>query len=100
MHGQVGAAFFQGHFQFFDEEAFATHFGQGPIQDLVAFGGHAKQVNLTAKALAQQSLNVVRLPESETAFSGGDDPRTNGTRGLMQTCADAISADGRFEGRP
>ncbi len=72
VHGDMGAAFFQGHFQFLDEQALAAHLGEGAIQDLVALGGHAQQLHLQPLG-AQQCLDVVGLPQGQTAFAGGDD---------------------------
>ena len=71
MHGQVGAAFFQGHFQLFDKQAFAAHLGQGAVQNLVALGGHAQQRHLVTLRL-QQGANMLGLPQGQAAFTGGD----------------------------
>ncbi len=78
VHGQVGAASFKGHFEFFDEQALAAHLGQRAVEDLVALGGHAQQVDLAAKAALQQVAHVLGLPKGEAAFTGGDDPGGGG----------------------
>ena len=71
MHRQIGTAFFQGHFEFFDKQALAAHFAQRTVEDLVALGGHAQDVHLMPHA-TQQVLHVVGLPEGQTTFAGGD----------------------------
>ncbi len=74
VHGDVGAAFFQGHFQFLDEQALAADLGQRTVQNLVALGGHAQQFHLVATC-AQQGLHMFGLPQGQAAFTGGDHKR-------------------------
>ena len=42
---QVGTAFFHRHFQLLHEQPLAAHLGQGAIEDLVAAGCHAQDLN-------------------------------------------------------
>ena len=71
MHRQIGAAFFQSDFEFFDKQTFATDFAQRPVEDLIALGGHAQDIHLAALR-SQQVLHVMGLPQSQTAFTGSD----------------------------
>ena len=71
MHGQVGTAFFQRRFQLFHKQAFATHFAQGAVQDLVATRRHAQQRDRMAQPF-QQGFDVFGLPQGQAAFTGGD----------------------------
>jgi hypothetical protein len=68
---EVGAAFFQRHFEFLDEQALAAHLGQRAVQDLVALGGHAQQLHLVAPG-PQQRLHMLGLPQRQLAFARGD----------------------------
>ena len=72
MHGDVGAAFTEGHFQFLDEQPLAAHLAQRAVQDLVAQGGHAQQFDLPAQARLQQRLDVFGLPQRQPAFTRGN----------------------------
>jgi hypothetical protein len=56
MHGQVGAALFQRHFQLLDEQALAAHLAERPVQDLVALGGHAQQRHGVATLLSNRAF--------------------------------------------
>jgi hypothetical protein len=78
VHGQVGAAFFEGHFEFLDEQALATHLGQRAVEDLVATGGHAQHRNGALEPGLEQVANVFGLPQGQAAFTGGDHPRRRG----------------------
>ena len=49
MHGQVGAAVFQGSFQFFDKQTLAADLRQAAVEYLIASRGHAQQRDLHAK---------------------------------------------------
>ena len=71
MHGQVGAAFFECGFELFDKQAFAAHFAQRPVQNLVALGGHAQERDLVALR-SEQGLDVAGLPKGQAALTGGD----------------------------
>jgi hypothetical protein len=71
VHCQIGTAFFQSDFKFFDKQTFATHFAEGSVEDLVALGGHAQNRYVTTPRL-QQVLQMVGLPQSQAAFAGGD----------------------------
>ena len=72
MHRDVGMALLQRHLQLLDEQALAAHFGQAAVQDLVALGRHAQQLDRAAKPL-QQRFDMFGLPQCQTALSGGDD---------------------------
>jgi hypothetical protein len=71
MHSQIGSAFFQRDFEFFDKQTFATDFAQRAIEDLIALGGHAQDVHRVTHG-PQQVLHMVGLPQSQAAFAGGD----------------------------
>ena len=71
MHGQLSAAFLQGGFQLFDEQALAAHFAERAVQDLVAARGHAQQINAVATR-RQQRLHMFGLPQGKAAFTGGN----------------------------
>ena len=71
MHRQVRTPVFQRGFQFFDEQAFASDFAQGPVQNLIAFGGHAQQFAGMSQC-AQAGLQMFGLPERQAALAGGD----------------------------
>jgi hypothetical protein len=45
MHGKVSLAFLHRDFEFLDEQALAADFGERPIEDLIALGGHAENDN-------------------------------------------------------
>jgi hypothetical protein len=70
MHGDVGAALFQRHFQLLDEQALAAHLAQRAVQDLVA------RVVMPSRrpvaSAAQQGLHMFGLPQGQAAFAGGD----------------------------
>jgi hypothetical protein len=71
MHRQIGTAFFKGDLKLFDKQTFAPDFAQRAVQDLVALGGHAQNSHF-APARLQQVLQMVGLPQSQTALTGGD----------------------------
>ncbi len=73
MHGQVGAALFQGGFKLLDEQPLAADLGQRTVEDLVATGGHAQQFDLQPEPGAQQVAYMFGLPQGKAAFAGGDD---------------------------
>jgi hypothetical protein len=74
MHCQIGSAIEQRNFKLFREEALATDFAQRPIEDLIAGGGHAKQLHLTVRIQAEKEItDMVCLPKREAAFSRRDD---------------------------
>ena len=79
MHRQVGRTAGQGSLQFFHEQPFATHFAQAAVQYLVAPGGHAQQMNGVAQGL-QPVAHMLRLPQGQPAFSGGDGEGQRGHR--------------------
>ena len=72
MHRELRAAFLERGLQLLHEQALAADLGQGAVEDLVAPGGHAEQVDGQAMALHEQVAHVVGLPEGEAAFAGGD----------------------------
>jgi len=45
VHRQIGAPFKQRHFKLFDEQAFATDFGQRAVKHTITLGGHAQDFN-------------------------------------------------------
>ena len=71
MHRQIGMAFLKGDLEFFDKQALAPDFAQRSVQDLVTLGGHTQDSNFVSTCL-QQILQMVGLPQSQTALSGGD----------------------------
>src|SRR6185369_10332884 len=71
-HRELGAAFLERRLELLDEQALAADLGQRAIEDLVAAGRHAQQLDLHA-LLLQQRLHVLGLPESEAALAGRDD---------------------------
>ena len=73
VHGQVRLAGFQRRFQFLDEQPFATHLGQRPVQDLVAPRGHAQQLHRQCKAGLQGGAHMFGLPQRQAALTCGDD---------------------------
>ena len=74
VHGDIGAAFLQGQFQLFHEQALAADFGQRLVEDLVALGGHAQDFHgqLRVQRL-EAGFDVFGLPHGEFAFAAGDD---------------------------
>ena len=81
MHRQVGSSLFQGQFELFHKQPLAPHFTEGSVQNLVALGRHAQQPDHMT-ALGQQGLNMMRLPEGQTAFTGGNGER-GGAHGVL-----------------
>ena len=73
MHGELGAVFFERDLQLLDEQPLAADLGQGAVEDLVAAGRHAEQLDHRAVAALQQVADMFGLPEGEAAFAGGDD---------------------------
>ena len=71
VHGEVGPAFVERGFELLDKQAFAADFAQGPVQDLVALGGHAEQFNPVALGL-QQVAHMPGLPQRQPALTGGN----------------------------
>jgi hypothetical protein len=84
MHRQIGTAFFQRHFEFFDKQAFAADFAQRAVQNLVALGGHAQNGDFATSRL-QQVLQMVGLPQSQSALTGGDG-EVNGAQNRDWVC--------------
>jgi hypothetical protein len=72
VHGQIGAAFLESHFQLLDEQALAAHLGQGSVQNLVALGRHPQQIDAVAAA-AQDRLHMLGLPHGQLALTCGND---------------------------
>ncbi len=73
MHGDVGAPFQHRRFQFLDEQALAAHGSEAAVEQLVAGSGHRHQLDGERRVgFAQQGFDVVRLPECQRAFAGGD----------------------------
>jgi hypothetical protein len=74
MHGDVGGAVEERGFELLDEQALAAHLGQRPVEDLVAAGGHAQQLDGAGRVEGfEAGLDVLGLPQGEAAFTGGDD---------------------------
>jgi hypothetical protein len=72
MHGDVGAALFQRHFQLLDKQALAAHLAQRCGPGSGRPGGHAQQLDGVARC-SQQGLHMLGLPQGQAAFAGGDD---------------------------
>ena len=73
MHRQVGTAVGQGGLQFLDEQALAADLAERAIQNLVALGGHAQELDLPAQLTLEQGLDMFGLPQGQAAFTGGND---------------------------
>ena len=71
MHRQIGTAFFKGDLKLFNKQTLAPDFAQRAVQDLVALGGHAQNRDFATSRL-QQVLQMVGLPQGQTALTGGD----------------------------
>ena len=62
------------HFEFLDEETLAAHLRERAVENLVAAGRHAEELDLGAGILPTQDvLNVKSLPHGQGAFSRSDD---------------------------
>ncbi len=72
VHGQVRGARFQRGLELLDEQPLAADLGQRAVDDLVAARGHSQQRSGQPQATPQQRLHMLRLPEREAAFAGGD----------------------------
>jgi hypothetical protein len=60
-------------FQFLDEQPFAADFCQRHIQDLVSAAHQRHQLHHQAGMMTFQfSFHILRLPEGEQTFTGGD----------------------------
>ena len=70
---QMRLPHFERGFQLLDEQPFATDLGQRPIEDLVTLGGHAQQTHLQPELLFEPCLDMLGLPQRQTAFARGDD---------------------------
>ena len=86
-NGDVGTAVEQGGFQFLDEQALAADLGQRTVENLVAPGGHAEQHDFAGRIEGfEPRLDVLGLPQGETALTGGnDDTLGGGDGGLGRT---------------
>ena len=74
MHGKMGAAVLQRHFQLLDEQPFAAHLRQRFVEDLVTAGGHAEQCDGEAGNYTFQfGLDVMGLGECQRALAGSND---------------------------
>ena len=69
MHRQISTSFFQGCLQLFDKEAFATHFAQRAVQNLITTRRHTQERDVVP-LLTQQSLDVFGLPKGQSALAG------------------------------
>src|SRR5690606_40829985 len=60
-------------FQLLHEQALAADLGQRHIENLVALGGHAQQLNLQpGMELLQTRLDMFGLPQGQSALTGGN----------------------------
>ena len=77
MDGEIDAAFFEGFFDFFDEDAFAIKVGWGDEAGLLhAVAGGADDFELDVVAgVAEGVEDVVGLPEGKLGASGADADR-------------------------
>ena len=74
VHGEVGAAFRHGRFQLLHEQTLATDARERRIENLVALGGHAEQLDLQTRVQFQEAgLDVFGLPQGKLALARGDD---------------------------
>ena len=78
MDGDVGAALFQCQLELLDEQALAADLAQAAVENLVAAGRHSQQGNHVT-ALLEQCLDMLRLPQRQAAFAGGDDQLAQST---------------------
>jgi hypothetical protein len=63
MHGEVGAPFLHGDFEFLDEQPLAADLRQRPVEDLVAARRHAEYLDRTLRVQRRQTrLDVHGLP--------------------------------------
>ena len=68
MHGNVSAAIQHGLLQLLDEQALAANFRQRGIQNDVALGFDADQLNLQQRVQHSQTpLDIFSLPDGERA---------------------------------
>ena len=73
MYGNVGFAIEHGSFQLLDEQALAANLGQWRVQQLVTTADHGYQGHLqTGMGLFQAGLDVLGLPQGQSALTGGD----------------------------
>ena len=73
MHRQIRDPVEQGALQFLDEQALAADCGEGFVQNLVALGGKAANLNLDPiERLERRVAHEARLPHRQRAFPAGD----------------------------
>ena len=73
MHGDIRAPVHDCLFQLLHEQALATNLGQRGVENLVALGLDPHQLHAQPVVQAFQALlNVLRLPDSKGAGTGGD----------------------------
>jgi len=79
MHGDVGAPIEQGCFQLLHEQALAANLRERAVEDLVTARGHAQKLDIAAGIQSlEPGLDVLGLPQGETAFTGSDDDALGG----------------------
>ena len=73
MHGEVGAAVIHRHFELLDEQALAADRRQRLVEDAVALGRQAEQVDRHARIQrGEPRADVLGLPQRERRFAGRD----------------------------
>jgi hypothetical protein len=72
VHGKVRTALLERRLELLHEEALATHLRQRAVEDLVAAGGHAQQLDGQAEALGEHRPHMFGLPDCQAALAGGD----------------------------
>ncbi len=75
MNSNIGSAFSQCDFEFFDKLTFTAHLAEASVQNLIALGGHAQKLNGIAAGL-QDGLDMLSLPHGQATFARGNDDRT------------------------
>jgi hypothetical protein len=74
MDGEIGAALRHRHFEFFDEQTFATDIGQRPVLHAVAFSRHPGQPHLAGRIQRREPRpDVLGLPHRERRLPRRDD---------------------------
>jgi hypothetical protein len=73
MHGDVGAQFLDGDFEFFDEEAFAADGRERAILNAIALRDQRHNLDHESRVCrAQQRRHVLSLPQSQLTLAGRD----------------------------
>ena len=73
VHRDVGEVVGERDLELLDEQPLAAHLREGPVEDAVALGGHARDLDLEpGVALLEARGHVLGLPHRELAFAGGD----------------------------